>query len=335
MKDSHIPLLASILICTRNRAAYLGETIREAAAQTLSSGDFEIVVVDNGSTDCTPDVVRECQDAITQVSLRYVVETEVGLSAARNRAIREAVGQILCFLDDDAVPEPEWLEWLIRAYTAGGPRVMCVGGAIIPIYEIAMPIWFPQEMEFTFKPKITCAELHSVVYPCYPYGANLSIRAEAVRLVGMFNTSLGYNGQNLIPCEETELLLRLEKAGYKIIMETRAVVRHNIPAKRLTRDYLRVLYYSCGRGYALMKHFSQPKESRKNIGRLSLAYKLAISAVPNVWLRGRYWLMLALHRNTLHTQQFYRQCLLADKVGYSNQELILRWQHFRGSLAEH
>lgn len=310
MNNIQNQLVASILICTRNRAVYIGNTIREAAAQSLSIGSFEIVVVDNGSTDHTPEVVRECQGSITNVPLRYVVETEVGLSAARNLAIREAKGRILCFLDDDALPEIEWLEWLVRGY-AGNPKVMCVGGAIVPVYEIPLPEWFPEDLEFIFKPALRGVGLHQVTYPHYPYGANFSIRADAAQ-VGKFNTSLGYKAQSLIPCEETEFLLRLEKAGYTILMETRAVVKHLIPANRLTLEYQRRRHYANGRGNALMNYMHCSESDKKN-AILSLI-------VNNVRLHVKFLRMRV--RNLQKTQPGFplQQCRLAEDLGYSDQE---------------
>jgi len=321
---SRLRRLASIVICTRNRAAYLERTIREAAAQTLSSGEFEIVVVDNGSTDSTPEIFRKCQSAITMIPLRYVVEGEVGLSAARNRAIGEAGGEIVCFLDDDAVPEPGWLEWLIRGYGCES-SVMCVGGAITPVYEGGVPAWFPPKLEFTFKPELRGAGLHRVTYPLYPYGANFSIRAEAVRRVGGFNTSLGYKGRELIPSEETEFLLRIEKAGYDILMESRALVRHIIPASRLTPAYLRLHAYSGGRGRALLEnlHEIDSEEGEALICRLR---ELAAVGGRRLRLRYRYWPERVLHSRTNQRQAVQRQCELAAALGYCDQQWKIGWR---------
>jgi glycosyltransferase involved in cell wall biosynthesis len=326
--NSNNPLLASVLICTRNRATYLGDTIRKAAAQTLTSGSFEIVVVDNGSSDNTPDVVRECQSTIKNVSLRYIIEEEVGLSAARNTAIKEANGQILCFLDDDAVPEPEWLEQLVRGY-ASNPRVMSVGGAIIPIYEAALPVWFPKDMEFIFKPVVQSDELHRVNYPYYPYGANFSFRAEAVKLVGFFNTSLGYKGKNLIPCEETEFLLRLEKTGYDILMEPRAIVRHIIPANRLTRHYLRRRYYANGRGNQLVNYIHNT-EYKENDLMFSKVNKLTKSVVNNVRIRIRFWWKRICDQRMIRPELFYQQCSLGIDLGNADQECKILWGQIWG-----
>lgn len=326
VKQNH--LVASVLICTRNRATYLSNTIQVAAAQKLSCGRFEIVVVDNGSTDSTREVVRVCQSAITNVSLRYVVEEEVGLSAARNRAIQEARGQILCFLDDDAEPEAEWLEWLVLGFAAS-PSVMCVGGTIVPVYEAAPPVWFSQGLELIFKPEILGVDLHQVTYPYYPYGANFSIRSEAVKHVGTFNTSLGYKGRDLIPCEETEFLLRIEKAGYEIFMEPRAVVRHIIPANRLTRDYLRLRQYAYGKGCTLVKYFHQ-NQPYEDAALFSQVCKLAILGVQNIKIRVRYWRQFMRHRRVNQPELFYQQCCLAMDLGISDIQWKILWNQICG-----
>lgn len=318
MKDSENDLVASVLICTRNRADYLGKTIRKAAEQELSYGNFEILVVDNGSTDHTPEVVQECKVAIAKIPLQYVVEKEVGLSVARNRAMREANGRILCFLDDDAIPEPEWLEWLIRGY-ADSQNVMSVGGSVVPIYETPLPAWFPESLESIFRPQIHEAVLHQVSYPYYPYGANFSIRAEAVRHVGEFNTSLGYKGADLIPCEETEFLLRLEKAGFKVLIEPRAIVKHIIPANRLTQKYLQRRQYAFGRGCALMDYSHRAMHDKYVT--INMLIRKISSVVNNAEVRIRFWNRLAHDRQTTRSPVFFYLCQLSEHMGYSDQEL--------------
>lgn len=245
-------LLASIIICTRNRASYLGHTIRETAKQKLTNGLFEIIIVDNNSTDHTKEVVEACQSLITTIPLHYFIETEVGLSAARNRAIREAKGQILCFLDDDAVPEREWLARLCNLF-AQYEQAMCAGGMIIPNYETKPPLWFDEYHEGFFSPKFTNKHsAHITTYPYYPYGANFAVRMIAFGLVGKFDPKLGYRGTNLIPSEETEFLRRIERAGYQIAIDPNAVVRHLIPSERVTENYFLRRAYAQGRANAIL-----------------------------------------------------------------------------------
>lgn len=245
MNDFKQSLLASVLICTRNRAEYLGRTIRAVAAQSMSGNGFEILIVDNGSIDRTLEVVRECQSTITKVTVRYVFEGEIGLSVARNRAIREAKGEILCFLDDDAVPEPEWLPRLCAVF-AQSEKILCAGGTIIPEYEAKPPRWFDKKCEGIFKPTFKHPVLHSTSYPHYPYGANYAVKASAFRIIGKFDTRLGYSGSSLIPGEETDFLRRIELAGYRIMVDPIAVVRHVIPAGRLTKEYFIKRTYAQG-----------------------------------------------------------------------------------------
>ena len=318
MPDVKSEVLASVLICTRNRAAFLEETVQGVARQNFPDGRFEVVVVDNGSTDDTEAVVRGCQSNLTSLELRYFLEREVGLSAARNRAVREARGSILCFLDDDAIPEPGWLEWLVRGFTTSGPRVMSVGGAIVPAYETELPAWFHESLELTFRPTLKSGGLHRVYYPDYPYGANFAIRAEAVRNVGLFDTSLGYKDKNLITCEEAEFLLRLEKKGYGIMVESRAIVRHVIPADRLTRKYLLHRHFGNGRGYALLHRYHSYKE--RTLGHR--VARIAFLGVRGLLLCGLYCFYLLRNNNSMHPKAFLRHCGLAERIGI----ISLEWQ---------
>lgn len=324
VNHNDIPLLASVVICTRNRAGYLSKTLQEAAKQTLSNGRFEILVVDNGSTDRTPEVVRECQSSMTQVPIRYVVESEIGLSAARNRAVREAKGDILCFLDDDAFPEETWLERIVGGFSAG-VDVMCVGGAIIPIYPYSLPDWFEGGLEYVFKPSISDSELHEVRYPKYPYGANFAVRAKVFREIGFFNLMLGYRDRKLIPCEETELLLRIEKAGYRILMEPCATVRHVIPESRLQPGYLRQLYHDYGKGHVLMLSLHNPvSEYGSSFHYLTVLIGLIFQ---NLSLRFKIFHM-RLNKCFGSTVRFSTECEILSSLGKLDQEIVIVTEDF-------
>src|SRR5882724_6993780 len=133
--------LISVAICTFNRSQYLGAAIESLANQTLDHMLYEVIVVDNNSTDATNQVVEEAVRHHTNLDLRYVNESVQGLSAARNRAAQEAQGDFVAYLDDDAHAEPAWLGATLNAFQTLKPVPACVGGRIYPDWEGGVPDW--------------------------------------------------------------------------------------------------------------------------------------------------------------------------------------------------
>ena len=123
---------ASIAICTLNRAADLKEALLSLLRQSYPD-PYEVIVVDNGSTDETRQVVEE-YGKLVSIPVRYVYEERLGLSVARNRAIREASGEYVLFLDDDAIASEHWIAEIVALFERN-PRIGCVGGKIEPLWE--------------------------------------------------------------------------------------------------------------------------------------------------------------------------------------------------------
>ena len=237
----------TVCICTRNRVAYLRDTIEAVRTQALPRGLFDVLVVDNGSSDGTSDMVNECFGSSENLIVRCVREEVAGLSRARNRALAETTSDFIAFLDDDAIPAPGWLAALSDAFISS-PDVDVVGGGIIPVYEGGAPVWLSSRVEAVFMPQIPGEGLRPVRYPHYPYGANIAFRRTIFHRIGLFREDLGYCGSNLVPAEETELLIRAEKSGAIILFEPRASVRHLIPRERVTKKYLRKRFLTIGVG---------------------------------------------------------------------------------------
>ena len=237
----------TVCICTRNRVEYLGPTIESVLAQALSLGEFDILVVDNGSTDGTSEMVTSRFGANTKVPVRCIREEKPGLSRARNRALAETTSDFLVYMDDDALPEPGWLSFLAEAF-AGAPDVAVVGGAVVPVYEGGRPAWLSAEVERIFAPQIAGEGRRRIFFPDYPYGVNIAFRTSVFSRIGGFREDLGYVLSKLIPCDETELLMRAENAGEVMLFEPRAIVRHLIPRSRLTKGYLRRRFMAAGKG---------------------------------------------------------------------------------------
>src|SRR6187549_3687177 len=129
----------SIIIPTYNRADELRETIRSIARLDVTA-DWELLVIDNKSTDHTRAVVEE-EAASFPAALRYVYEAEQGRYAAINTGIRAATGTIIATTDDDARVEPDWLTRAAEALEALGCDY--VGGKVLPIWKGARPTWLP------------------------------------------------------------------------------------------------------------------------------------------------------------------------------------------------
>jgi len=225
----------SIVICTRNRSALLAETCEALTRLPVSDPPWELIVVDNGSTDDTGEVARSFSSRLGR-PLRLLFEPEPGLSAARNRGVRESAAEVIAFLDDDAFPANGWLARLTR--TLARENVYAAGGAVIPQFRSPLPSWFTDR----YLPYLTVwdlgAEEQRLAYNEYPRGANMAFRRAAFERFGLFSTHLGRKKNLLLSCEEIEFCLRIERGGGRVVYVPDAAVDHVVEGERVTPDWL-------------------------------------------------------------------------------------------------
>ena len=240
-------MLATVIVCTHNRGRLLSEGLPELLAQQLPGGPYEVLVIDNASTDDTAERVGDLLERYPG-RVRYVREDRVGLSSARNAGIRHANGPIIAFIDDDAVPEQGWLSSLVSAFV--DPAVACAGGPVIPILQGDLPPWFSPKLQTYISIFDKGSEPAPLTYNEYPRGVNIAFRREVFRSVGLFSSSFGRKGRSLMSYEEIELCYRIERAGWTILYVPGASVRHTVHADRLTQDWFLRRFYWQGKSEA-------------------------------------------------------------------------------------
>ncbi|HEY3186161.1 MAG TPA: glycosyltransferase [Solirubrobacteraceae bacterium] len=223
---------ASVVICTHNRAGLIGRAVEAAVAEARVGGG-DVLVVDNASSDETPAVLARLAATHAPV-LRVVREPELGLSVARNRALREVRHEIAAFLDDDAVPRPGWLAALCLPYADAA--VACVGGRIRLQFASPPPSWLVPALHSALSAFDAGDTPRRLRYgrDTYPYGANISYRVTSAGSCGGFSPRVGLRGRSQLQHEETDLCYRLEHAGGEVHYAPDAVVDHHIAPERLT-----------------------------------------------------------------------------------------------------
>ena len=226
----------SAIVCTHDRAAGLRCTLGSLAKQSLPSGCYEIVVVDNASSDETRSVV--CEEFAHLPNLHYVNEPQLGLSAARNTGGRKATGAYVAYIDDDAIGPPEWLERILTAFEEVHPTPGTVGGRIEPIWEVPRPIWLPDYC----LPFLTVLDLspRPMVLPegQFLVGTNMAFPRDLLESGASFPTELGPVGTRFGSGEETMLQRHIRAAGYTLYYDPSICVHHVVPESRLTRSWL-------------------------------------------------------------------------------------------------
>ena len=225
----------SAVVCTRNRREHLRRAIAGLLAQTLDRSRYEIVVVDNGSTDGTPSVVSSADGC--GVRLRYVYEPRLGLSHARNAAIAAAEGDLVAFLDDDAVPAAAWLETVVETFSRADVRIGCLQGHVEPVWAAPRPKWLVDGLlgyvsVCDWSPEETVLGEHQFVV-----AANVTFPRRLLLDIGGFSAALGRQGANLLSGEEEEVRRLIENRGFVTYYSPLASVKHLVHATRLTRRW--------------------------------------------------------------------------------------------------
>jgi glucosyl-dolichyl phosphate glucuronosyltransferase len=241
-----VPAGVSVIVCayTERRWDELVAAVASVADQSRAA--LETVVVCDHNPTLHERVRQQLPDVIV------VPNREArGLSGARNSGVSAARGDVVAFLDDDAVAAPDWLESLLAPYA--DPSVIGVGGAIEPDWADRRPRFLPDEFDWVVG--CTYRGMPAERGPVRNLiGANMSLRRTVLEAVGGFRTDVGRIGTRPLGCEETELCIRARHRlpGRELIYEPRARVRHRVPPERAEWAYFRARCWSEGLSKAMV-----------------------------------------------------------------------------------
>ena len=234
------PLSATVLICSYNRASLLRDTL-ESLRQIRSARRWDIVVVDNNSTDETKQVVTQLAPFFP-VPLLYLFEPRQGKSYALNTGLERSRGEVLVFTDDDVRVVPRWLDEACASLDVD-PGLDYTGGPVRPLWGAPPPAWLDQTRSDLWG---TLAILDYGTSPFIfearwrvPVGANRAVRRTLFERLGGFHPDLGRRGRALLGQEQAEFFARGRAAGARGVYVPRMEVYHHVPASRLTKRYFR------------------------------------------------------------------------------------------------
>jgi glycosyltransferase involved in cell wall biosynthesis len=232
----------SIIVCTHNRADLLPRVIGQLRAQDYPADAFEIIVVDNGSTDHTPQVVERF---VTEpgVPVRYVAESRLGVTLARNRGAEEAGYPYLAYLDDDCSVEPDWLSQLVSGFDLDERVVIVAGRIIVDFDKQEKPTWLgPKSERWLGAYSYPGSQSRLLEYPLYVCEGNMTLTRGAWKAVGGFLGIDQFGSPHVAAQEIRYLLKQIERQGGKVAFVPSAFVHHHsgIPTRRwmLRRAYL-------------------------------------------------------------------------------------------------
>lgn len=226
----------SVLICTYNRVELLYGSLESIINQSLAKTLYEVIVVDNASTDRTADLVKEFQNRYAEPDIRLVSESRQGISYARNVGFRNSRGTYVAFMDDDARADKDWLKVMLDCFEHVVPKPLAIGGQIFPFYESPKPSWFKDSYEIrTWGDKPRFLEEGKSFS-----GSNMAFRREALNVYGPFDVDLGMKGSTLGLGEDTAIFTRMWESNGKadiLYYSPQMVVFHWVPRCKTTLTY--------------------------------------------------------------------------------------------------
>lgn len=228
-------MFVSIIIPTYNRANLIGITLESLLNQTYPKDLYEILVVDNNSTDNTPEVIRQWVEK-SEGLIQYFMEPRQGSHFARNGIIKKTRGDLLYFTDDDMIADKDMLKELVSVFEKH-PQIGTATGRVLPHWEIEPPAWVKKYCTngwlslYDREEEMYISEDDFGVFSCHQ-----AVRKEAFILAGGYNPDI-VNGEWLGD-NETGLNIKIKKLDYSFAFVKASVTQHIIPPRRMTQEYL-------------------------------------------------------------------------------------------------
>lgn len=239
-------LLISVIVCTYNRAVILENCLKSLEKQTAGKHLYEVIVVNNNSTDNTEMVVKNFSK--NKPNFRIVREKRQGLSNARNKGWREAKGKYVAYIDDDAIAEFDWIKQIVM-FIKNNPKVNAFGGPYDRFSLKPLPVWFPENyciLNLGDKAKVLNLRNECIS------GSNMIFNKSIFEKYGGFNTDLGMKGNRILYGEEAEFLFRLKKTEGPVFYVPTIRVRHLVTERKLHLWWLLKSDYFSNFSYSLL-----------------------------------------------------------------------------------
>jgi glucosyl-dolichyl phosphate glucuronosyltransferase len=286
----------TVILCTYNRCESLVKALNSVAASRLPAGvEWEVLVVDNNSSDGTRGVVQGfCQRLPAR--FRYLFESRQGKSYALNAGIREARGDILAFMDDDVVVDPDWVGNLTACLH--GAEWAGAGGRILPENAFSPPRWLSLQGPYGMGGVLALFDRGSQPgeLDWAPFGTNMAFRRAMFEKYGGFRTDLGPQPGGVALSEDTEFGRRLQALGERLRYEPCAIVYHVLPASRLRTEYFLKWWFDFGRSVVRENgEHSDPRQPvipQVIVGTIPvmLRWLLAVNPQRRFYCKTRVWL---------------------------------------------
>jgi len=271
----------SVVICTYNRAELLNGALKSLVEQSLDPKCFEIIVVDNVSTDNTPEVVNIFQEMYPEYTIIRIYESRQGLGYARNTGFKNARGSYVAYIDDDCRVSSHWLEVAVELIKRFAPGAF--GGPYLPCYEDYKPSWFKD----SYVSHVQGEYLRPLEKHEYLDGTNMFFRWSLLQELGGFNPNLGMIGAKIAYGEETYLIRQIREKTEEIIYYDPALyVYHLVPTYKLSLRWIMRHNFLDGRYSYLIFRGNVPKTA----GRIRLLKRAIRTLLIFCWdvIRGLF-----------------------------------------------
>ncbi|MGV8849955.1 MAG: glycosyltransferase family 2 protein [Propionibacteriaceae bacterium] len=274
-------MLFSVVICSYNRIEHVLPSVESVLAQTASD-DYEVIVVDNCSTDGTAEAVEAL--AAEHPNLHYLYEGRLGLATARNTGWQAARGTYVAFLDDDARAETTWLETARELIEGNRENLCCVGGPIHPFYTSPKPEWWLDTYEIR-----TRGDVQRHLRPGEAFsGSNMIWRRDILATYGGFEPTAGMKGNQLGMGEETALFRRVWDGEQSPVLLYSPDLRvyHWVPPEKMTMRYILKRAAANGQFEA---RFALAQEGSSRLRLVGAALRTLAVEIPTVLVKRRHY----------------------------------------------